>query len=183
MKIVKRLLLVTGIVGALILGLYVFASVDWIDDSKVTVPLVSPTPSPSGITHRLDSNKILELINKYRAENKLEPFTKSDELCKLASIRADYFIKDEMAAWKNSPDGSHPGIEEVRKMYSGKAMGENLGAFAKDNEQAAYGWKDSPTHNKNLLATGWNGVVVNKACVQTREIPGHNIIVLLVGDK
>ncbi|HEX6977635.1 MAG TPA: hypothetical protein VF185_04785 [Patescibacteria group bacterium] len=48
-KILERTLMIIGVVALLGVGLYVFARVDWIDDSKfgASKAVATPTPSPS----------------------------------------------------------------------------------------------------------------------------------------
>jgi uncharacterized protein YkwD len=153
-----------------------------------SIPTVKPTliPKKNSPILKLNANSTFEMINSYRKERGMKPFTKSEELCGIADKRTDYLL-EHIQEWYSldeySPDKGHLGIQEFRKLYSGKAMGENIGGYAKSNEQNFEGWKTSPAHNANMLATGWNGVVVDKACVSVKESPGNNIIVLLVGDK
>lgn len=84
---------------------------------------------------------ILQDINTYRKENKLAIIKTGPTLCKLAQERA----VDIVTVW------SHKGF--------GKRMSTtNLGGYFYENlakdfepEEVVQAWKESPTHNENLL--------------------------------
>jgi len=152
-----------------------------------STPSPTNTPSPTIVQQtypRLSADKEFEMINNYRMQNGLSPFQKSSQLCEIANKRAE-FLKEHFNEAYNADkniDNGHLGINEFRGMYSGKAMGENIGLNARSDNQNIEGWKSSPAHNANLLAKGWNGVAVDKACISIKEWQKGNIIVILVGD-
>lgn len=99
-------------------------------------------------------------VNLYRVENNLPVIPQDIETCEYASYRL-HGSKEEF---------SHEAFREIDHRTAG-IWYENLGRIIKDsaapleNSQAVLqAWKESPTHNKNLIAN------MDTMCVKTDGI-------------
>lgn len=121
--------------------------------NTVPTPFYSPTPS------KLDAVKLWKIVNDYRLSKNLQPFTKNDELCRIAIERAPEIVKEI--------DTPHKGFHERYDSYPYK-MGENAtGAIGE--KDALNRWLNSPPH-KSALDGSWlySCIACDKdiACVQ-----------------
>lgn len=101
-------------------------------------------------TYAIDQDKVWDLVQSYRQEKGLKPYTKSEILCKIANNRVDEIQYNY----------SHDGFSsELLKPYENESkytkIAENLGAenfFTNHESDVLKGWKNSVPHNETLMA-------------------------------
>lgn len=144
----------TGCVGA-VYGRY-------LDVEDVTVPVsanvaekkekTSP-PSSGKIVLTEDEQKLLELVNKAREENGLEPLAIDENLMKVARIKAKDMVENNYFSHQSPTYGSP--FDMMRQFDNTfKSAGENI-AGNKTVEGAFKAWMSSETHKKNILNPGF----------------------------
>jgi len=144
----------TGRVGA-VYGRY-------LDVEDVTVPVsanvaekkekTSP-PSSGKIVLTEDEQKLLELVNKAREENGLEPLAIDENLMKVARIKAKDMVENNYFSHQSPTYGSP--FDMMRQFDNTfKSAGENI-AGNKTVEGAFKAWMSSETHKKNILNPGF----------------------------
>ena len=107
--------------------------------------ITPPTP--------LDLNVAVAELNAYRAAYGLGLVSLNDKLTKASEVHARDLAKHGMAAHEGS-DGSTHGERVKRQNYNYQTVGENVATGQKSWDIVFQAWKDSPGHNKNLLAEG-----------------------------
>lgn len=100
-------------------------------------------------TH-LDPVKARDLINQYRADNKLKPLKLNAELTEAAKAHSRDLSKWDRISHYGS-DGSNPWDRVKRTGYKARLAAENVGTGQVDIDEVIRGWRASPGHNKNLL--------------------------------
>lgn len=88
-------------------------------------------------------------VNNYRTQNGLSKLTLDPDLCKMAYVRAK---EQGTVKGHERPDGSkyYSVLDEYNYSYSG--CGENIAFIWNVSADEAFNkWKDSPTHNQNML--------------------------------
>lgn len=88
-------------------------------------------------------------VNNHRTQNGLPKLTLDHDICKMAYIRAQ---EQETLKGHDRPDGSkyYSILDEYNYSYSG--CGENIAFIWNVSANEAFNkWKDSPTHNQNML--------------------------------
>lgn len=99
---------------------------------------------------KLDAEKALNLINQYRAQNKLKPLKINPQLTEAAKAHSTDLAKWDRISHFGS-DGSNPWDRVKRAGYNARLAAENVGTGQVTIEEVFKGWKESPGHNKNLL--------------------------------
>lgn len=99
---------------------------------------------------RLDAEKARDLINQYRAQNKLKPLKLNAELSAAAKAHSTDLAKWDRISHFGS-DGSNPWDRVKRTGYNARLAAENVGTGQVTIDEVFKGWKESPGHNKNLL--------------------------------
>jgi len=143
-------------------------------------PKITPTKQPLPI---LNGSNIFNMINSYRASNGKPFLSVSDELCRLAGLRADYMMANNMAAAKSNKAGEHSGFDDFINQYSGNGLGENLALNLATDASVIEVWKNSPPHKELMLWTERDGIQITKGCISTRVSEVGSVVVLLIGDK
>ena len=101
--------------------------------------------------------ELLDLINRYRIQNGLEPFCVNKSLMKASRYHAadmaneNYF---EHATHNRNSHSLQRGIstfKRIGRFYDGFANTENIGAGYTSPQSVFEGWVNSPGHKKNLL--------------------------------
>ncbi len=96
------------------------------------------------------ANELVEATNKYRAELGLNQLEVSDVLVADAAVRA----VEATVYWSHTrPDGSKWYTVDDANMY-----GENLSKGFDTTEKIMTAWKNSPTHNDNLVEPAFNTI-------------------------
>lgn len=98
----------------------------------------------------LDPEKALAQINKYRASKGLKPLKLNAQLTAAAKAHARDLAKWDRISHFGS-DGSNPWDRIQRTGYKARLAAENVGTGQVTFEEVLRGWKESPSHNKNLL--------------------------------
>lgn len=108
-------------------------------------------PEVSTKARNLSPDKIIEITNKYRIEEKLAPLTKNEILFKAANAKInDMFAKQYFE--HVSPSGVTPAQLVLKSGYNYKVTGENLALGDFKNEQELVdAWMASPGHRANIL--------------------------------
>lgn len=121
-------------------------------------------------TQVVPPNDLTTLLNDYRAENGLGRLPVNPKLVETAQKKADELCTS--GKWSHErPDGrAFETITEGILTYY--RFGENLGMGFDTNEQVMQAWKDSPTHNKNMLEDYWLEVGI-----ASNECGGKNYVV------
>ena len=117
-------------------------------NSNTNTPTVEVTATGLIVNDPDENEKLIQLINDYRAENGLPRLVKNEKLMEAAAIRA----KEAAFTFSHTrPDGTFAAtvLEEVGMSNDGYFM-ENLygGLFANNALKA---WKKSPGHNTAML--------------------------------
>jgi uncharacterized protein YkwD len=132
----------TGRLGSLTTALTVALHAALIAAALVATPARAETaPSTPWTTTFID--QLAELINRYRADNGLGPLQLADELAALAG--------EHSASMATQRQLSHEGFRDRYRMASSKICVENVGWNHRTPESLLDGWRQSPTHHRNLL--------------------------------
>lgn len=92
-------------------------------------------------------------VNNYRVQNGLSKIAMDPDICKMAYIRAQ---EQKSLKGHDRPDGSkyYTILDEYDYKYSG--CGENIAFIWNVSADEAFNkWKDSPSHNQNMLDPHW----------------------------
>lgn len=122
----------------------------------------------------MSPQEIISMTNEYRKANGLSPLNSSISLQAAAQARAN-----DMAVTGNfshdiatTTQGMQRAWGFIQKSgYPYAAAGENLATLYDDAPSAMNGWRNSPTHNKNLLESRYAdiGVAVVPAVYQGKQ--------------
>lgn len=102
------------------------------------------------------------LTNELRAESLLPELAVSDDITRAAQAKADDMALKGYFAHV-SPDGSQPWHWLDRAGYSYEYAGENLAVNFVDSEELVEAWRNSPTHNLNLIGPRYTETGVGTA--------------------
>lgn len=106
----------------------------------------------------IDEKILWSLIQNWRLENNLQPYTKDQNTCNLAYIRTT----------ETQTDNSHNGFWNHTKDFLNNGLAENL-YYGSDKEQDILnGWLNSPKHRENLDYPYTHSCIhcLNNKCVQ-----------------
>lgn len=92
-------------------------------------------------------------LNAYRAEHGLGPVALNRKLTRASEVHSRDLAKHGMAAHVGT-DGSTHAERVKREDYVYQTVAENVATGQKSWDKVFQAWKDSPGHNKNLLAKG-----------------------------
>ena len=96
----------------------------------------------------LDPDEIIRLTNEYRVSQGLNELEKDEILCEVAEIRA----KEIVHTWSHTrPDGTKFYKLLKDQDYEMQAAGENIGRYQKTADEVMQMWKESKSHNENML--------------------------------
>ena len=115
------------------------------------------TPNPITIQNSYpNADNLSFLVNNWRYENGLQPFTKNETLCNIAASRSAQITTDF------SHDGFLPRVDALLVTAS---FGENL-IHGYNSAQAVFtAWLNSPEHRKNLANPVYTQMCI--VCQQT----------------
>jgi hypothetical protein len=99
-----------------------------------------------------DPAVIQKLINDYRHSRGLGPVEINAKLAAAASAHSHDLAQRDTISHEGA-DGSHPWNRVERTGYPARFTAENVGVGQKSMNQVIDGWRRSPPHNANLLAT------------------------------
>ena len=136
-------------------------------EGVLEIAVAEPAPEPAApslpqvdtSTYAADAAEIVRLTNEYREEKGLAPLEHLPAVDALAALRA----MEAEENWSHTrPDGT--GFETVFSQYgfSYRGYGENLFSVNArfSPEEVLEAWKDSPSHNENLLRPQFDAIGV-----------------------
>lgn len=148
----------TGIVGAVYGGYLEFGSKDAITVASNEDAALKKTPDKGSVPSKNlvlseDEQKLLDLVNKARADKGLEALKVDENLMKIARIKAKDMIENNYFSHQSPTYGSP--FDMMRQFDTVfKSAGENI-AGNKTVEGAFKAWMSSDSHKKNLLNSGF----------------------------
>lgn len=96
----------------------------------------------------LSVDELIRLTNEYRVSQGLNALEKDLELCEVAEIR----VREIVDTWSHErPDGTKFYNILLGMKYEMVAAGENIGRYQNSEEEVLDMWKQSETHNENML--------------------------------
>lgn len=131
---------------------------------KVTATEPIELPDVDTTTYANDAAEIIRLTNEYRQANGLGKLTHVTIIDTPATLRAE----EAAEHWAHTrPDGTNFNTVFAQCGLKYAAYGENLFAVnvRYDPEDVVQAWKDSPTHDENLLRKNFTGIGVGVAKV------------------
>ena len=119
------------------------------DDGETTTPSTPTVPSAQTDDEQ-EEDKLIQLINDYRAENGLPRLHKNEKLMEAADVR----VKEIAVKWSHErPDGTYLGIlGEEFDAEDLTADDENIVMGAFGAQGAFNAWKNSKGHNATMLS-------------------------------
>ena len=105
---------------------------------KDSFPQPTPFPTPETVTE----DEMWNVVQKWRVSTNRKEYTKSETLCRMASIRLEEIKTD----W------SHKGFKRVASTVAKSFyfVGENLAVNFIEESVVLQNWLDSPSHRRNL---------------------------------
>jgi len=112
---------------------------------------------------KLSSEKLWFLIQKWRISQRLQPYIKNQNICKLANLR----LPEIMVNFSHEHFLDHSHYREICPQNN-CLLGENLSMNALGEQSTLTGWLNSPEHLKNLKANYQYSCIAcsNSYCVQ-----------------
>ncbi len=110
----------------------------------------------------IDEQVFFDLVQRYRFENNLSPYKKSDFLCDVAKQR----LIEVTRVW------SHKGFEANRFCPKGCTMGENLVKGFNSEQTSLKSWLNSPLH-KSVLDDSFTHSCLKSNGNETVQIFGY----------
>lgn len=120
-------------------------------------PLRYNYPSVLGISYNISTKELLDLTNKERAEEGLNPLVLNDQLSKAADEKARYMFEKNF--WAHvAPDGTTPWYFIKNSGYEYQYAGENLARGFNTSKDVVDAWMASPTHRENMLSPNYTDI-------------------------
>ena len=134
----------TGIMPAVSTDLTASGRADQFDSADA--PPCARIEEPKTPTHLA----MYQELNRYRAENGLQPLLYSQTLEAAADSHVeDLWVRDFFS--HTNPDGEDPGDRAYRAGFCHWYVGENIAAGQMSVQHVMQAWKDSPHHDVNML--------------------------------
>ena len=111
-------------------------------------PTTEPTPTTANSTVEQEEEKLIQLINDYRAENGLTKLNKNERLMKIADVRVEEITTKFSHVRPNGKIIGNYGDEYDTGEFS---FHENIYKGFFSAERAFNAWKRSPGHNGTML--------------------------------
>lgn len=141
-----------------------------------TTPAKDATPSAVDIDISQDERKLLELVNKARDNEGLEPLTLDESLMKVARTKAKDMTENSYFSHQSPTYGSP--FDMMRQFDNAfKSAGENI-AGNKSVEGAFKAWMASDSHKKNILNSGFK---VTGIGIETSSTYGKILVQQFIG--
>lgn len=110
-----------------------------------------------GITIDITSQRLLDVTNQKRKEDKAQPLVFNEDLSKAAYEKAkDMFAKNYWA--HTAPDGTTPWVFIKKVGYDYTFAGENLARGFTSSDDVIKAWMASPSHKENMLSKNYSDV-------------------------
>ncbi len=124
---------------------------------------IDTEPAPGcdfGITLGTQEADTIDLLNTYRAASHLPPVYASPTLTQAAQAHAQWMVDNGLLSHIGA-NGSTPQDRALAAGYPREnAVGENLAFTGPKPLDAIFGWRNSPTHNTNMLRPFWRAIGV-----------------------
>lgn len=129
-----------------------------------------PPPNPNTV---LNKTKLLRLVNNLRATGckcgdtqygPVAPLQWNDQLEAAAQAHSTDMETRKYFAHR-SPEGNNAGFRLDKAGYNWKAFGENIGMGFRNEDEVVAGWKQSPSHCKNMLNANFTEMGVARSGV------------------
>jgi len=113
---------------------------------SVAAPACAQVGEPKSPTHLA----MYQELNQYRVENGLQPLLYSQTLeAAIEDHVEDLWVRGFFS--HTNPDGEDPGDRAIRAGFCHEYVGENIAAGQTSTQHALQAWKDSHSHNANML--------------------------------
>lgn len=158
-RVLLTLALISGLAGcggtlSLFPGLDALTGGGLVGPLQDTTQVAGDTPAPpcvnNGQARTTTHAQLFAELNQYRAGLGLKALVYSKTLEAAADAQAQDLYERGFFAHIN-PDGEDPGMRAVRAGFCHKYVGENLAAGQVTVLQVMQAWKDSPSHNLNMV--------------------------------
>jgi len=119
----------------------------------------------------LTKDYLITLTNQERAALGVAGLKDNELLAQAATLKAQDMLNMDYFS-HNSPEGKTPWYWIRLAGYNYKRAGENLAIGFVDGEEVMQAWKDSPTHNANLINPNYQeiGIGIAKGNFQGQEV-------------
>jgi uncharacterized protein YkwD len=109
------------------------------------VPAPAAAARPEAVAERSDAfvQQLAELINQYRLDQGLQPLLPAAELASLADEHSEAMASQRVL--------THDGFRARHARSGSKVCVENLGWNHRSPQALLEGWRQSPSHHRNLL--------------------------------
>jgi uncharacterized protein YkwD len=106
------------------------------------------------LNNKTFEQQVLDLTNKERTNNGLEPLKPNAELNYAADKYAEDMSKRRVLSHTGA-DGSKPWDRAKAVGYEARMMGENIAVGQRTPEEVVQAWMNSPGHRANILRSGY----------------------------
>lgn len=154
-------------VGLTLLLLTVTGNYFLYQSQKYERPQPSPPSSVQGVStevkrpelpaYSIKNSELLKLTNETRTQNGIPPLREEPLLDKSATDKCKDMATKQYWA-HNTPEGSRPWVFITPYITEYRKLGENLSLDNYTSEKVVQEWRNSPTHNANLLEAKFDRV-------------------------
>jgi uncharacterized protein YkwD len=130
---------------------------------------------------QLNVNAAASLLSDYRRKNGLPPVEIDARLVEMAEAQAQAMAKRNQVT--HDPGGKNFNRRLTASGFNAKGAAENIGAGYHTLAEAFSGWRDSPSHNKNMLLSGATKMGIATAYVPNSKYKVFWALVLAEPDK
>ena len=124
----------------------------------------------------INTEEILQLINKERKDQKLNLLKINSKLTDAASAKTNHMFS--AGYWGHfAPDGTSPWKFIKNSGYNYAFAGENLAKNYNQSKNIVNSWMNSPTHRKNILSNNFEDIGL---FISRGEIEGKNVFLVTV---
>ncbi|MDO5561158.1 MAG: CAP domain-containing protein [bacterium] len=128
-----------------------------------------------GLSTKLDTQKIVDLLNLERAKKGLGPLSVNEQLDQAAIAKGENMFSNNY--WAHvGPDGTQPWSFISGAGYAYQSAGENLARDFTDEQSLLNGWLASATHKANILNGNFSETGV---AVLDGEINGEPVLLIV----
>lgn len=150
---------------------------------ETTPVLGATTKENTRTTNRPEAEKLYGLINGYRRENNISPLTAHTALEQSARLKLNDML--EKKYWRHGDTNNYPPWNFFTLAgYQYSTAGENLAFGVKTTWQTFTNWKESQTHNEQLLESKYQHMGLALECDFYEAYAGETCLVVLhLGDN
>ncbi len=130
---------------------------------------------------QLNVNAAASLLSDYRRRNGLPPVEIDVRLVEMAEAQAKAMAQRNQVT--HDPGGKNFNRRLAASGFNAKGAAENIGAGYHTLAEAFSGWRDSPSHNKNMLLSGATKIGIATAYAPNSKYKVFWALVLAEPDK